>query len=214
MARPARKGLSYFPLDTDFMSDRKIQRLTHQYGCEGICIYLCVLCEIYGENGYFIHYDNDFNFDISFTLGIDEKRVQEVVSFCVQIHLFDSELLEYRQILSSEGIQERFKEINKRYPKPIEPELDLTVKKETTAVYVPETGVMDTTIPVLDTKTPKMVTEMPAKGNIKGKGNINNTNTQNSKFYGNEDSTDKEEAGRRAELLRMAADAARCDRNA
>ena len=47
MARPLKKGLGYFPLDTDLYSDRKIQRLLRKYGCKGICIYLAILCEIY-----------------------------------------------------------------------------------------------------------------------------------------------------------------------
>lgn len=54
MARPLKKGLGYFPLDTNMLSDRKIQRLVHRYGCKGICTYLTVLCEIYGERGYYI----------------------------------------------------------------------------------------------------------------------------------------------------------------
>lgn len=99
MARPRRKGLGYFPLDTHFMSDRKIQRLAQRYGCNGICIYIAVLCEAYGENGYYACYDGDFCFDIGFTTGQDEKLVKEIIEFCVQIRLFDSELMEYRQIL-------------------------------------------------------------------------------------------------------------------
>ena len=54
MARPLKKGLGYFPLDTDLYSDRKIQRLLRKYGCKGICIYLAILCEIYREKGYYI----------------------------------------------------------------------------------------------------------------------------------------------------------------
>ena len=93
MARPRRKGLGYFPLDTHFMSDRKIQRLAQRYGCNGICIYIAVLCEAYGENGYYACYDGDFCFDIGFTTGQDEKLVKEIIEFCVQIRLFDSELM-------------------------------------------------------------------------------------------------------------------------
>lgn len=85
MARPLKKGRSYFPLDTDFLSDRKIQRLSSAYGCSGICIYVCALCDIYGGR-------------------LNEKLVKEVIVFCVQIRLFDSELLEKKQVLTSAGI--------------------------------------------------------------------------------------------------------------
>jgi len=49
MARPSKKGLAYFPLDTTFLNDRKTQRLLLEYGCEGVA----VLCEIYATNGYY-----------------------------------------------------------------------------------------------------------------------------------------------------------------
>ena len=81
MARPLKKGLGYFPLDTDLYSDRKIQRLLRKYGCKGICIYLAILCEIYREKGYYISYDSDFCFDISVILGLDEATVSEAVLY-------------------------------------------------------------------------------------------------------------------------------------
>ena len=253
MARPQKKGLGYFPMDTDFLSDRKIQRLIRRYGCDGICTYLCVLCFIYGENGYFIRYDSDLCFDISFKLGLDEELVQEIVCFCVQIRLFDEELLAARQILSSRGVQDRFKEISKSSPRTILPEFDLSLKKEFSGVNNAETGVSMTKTPdpgaLLTRNEPKTdinthktgvsVTKTPDPGAlltgnepetdfnryetgvsatktpINGNGNINRTTTtKKSFFYGNKISSSDEEAGRRAELLRMATDATRGDRNA
>ena len=107
------------------LSDRKIQRLSHRYGCKGICTYLTILCEIYGERGYYIPYSNDFCFDIAFTLGLEEAEVKEIVLYCVAVRLFDSELLECRQVLSSAGIQRRFREICKRSVAVIDPDLEI-----------------------------------------------------------------------------------------
>lgn len=64
MARPVRTGLSYFLLDTTFMSDRKLQRLSLKYDCRGISVYLAILCEIYQTNGYFVTYTDEFCQDI------------------------------------------------------------------------------------------------------------------------------------------------------
>ena len=114
MARPLKKGLSYFPLDTQFWCDRKTQRLKQRYGCDGICVYLSILCEIYGRNGYYADFDSDFCFDIGFTVGLDERRVREIVDFCVHIRLFDGTMLKQQRILTSVGIQSRFEEISKR----------------------------------------------------------------------------------------------------
>lgn len=163
MARPRRKGLGYFPLDTHFMSDRKIQRLAQRYGCNGICIYIAVLCEAYGENGYYACYDGDFCFDIGFTTGQDEKLVKEIIEFCVQIRLFDSELMEYRQILSSVGIQQRFEEISRRTAMQIDAELNLLAPKmpQTPPVIVTETGGQTAPVGVIATETGFLLRKRP-----------------------------------------------------
>ena len=130
MARPLKKGLGYFPLDTRFLSNRKIQRLAQRYGCKGICIYIATLCEVYGEKGYYAHFDRDFCFDVGFSTGQEETFVEEVILFCVQIKLFDKRLLEQEQTLTSEGIQQRYEEISKRAKVQIKENEDGTVNWE------------------------------------------------------------------------------------
>ena len=88
MSRPIKKGLSYFPLDTDMLSDRKIRRLFQNYGCEGFSTYMAILCEAYGTTGYYIRYTDDFCFDIGFTLNLKEEQIREIIGFCVEIRLF------------------------------------------------------------------------------------------------------------------------------
>ncbi|MDB8996972.1 DUF4373 domain-containing protein [Parabacteroides distasonis] len=34
MARPIKKGLDYFPLDTDLLSNRKIRQIKRKYGSD------------------------------------------------------------------------------------------------------------------------------------------------------------------------------------
>ena len=156
MARPLKKGLGYFPLDTRFLSNRKIQRLAQRYGCKGICIYIATLCEVYGEKGYYAHFDRDFCFDVGFSTGQEDTFVEEVILFCAQIKLFDKRLLEQEQILTSKGIQLRFEEIYKRTKVQIEERFNLLPSKEVSA-----------------TKTLVNVTETPvfaAKPPTKGKG--------------------------------------------
>lgn len=191
MARPLKKGLGYFPLDTDMLSDRKIQRLSHRYGCKGVCTYLTILCEIYGERGYYIPYSNDFCFDIAFTLGLEEAVVKEIVLYCVAIRLFDCELLECRQVLSSAGIQRRFREISKRNMAGIDPDLE-----------IPDDSVYGG-VPV--TETPVSAAITPANGNE----NKMKTTTQHGKSNEAQFSKDNGESARREELIRMAKEATR-----
>ncbi len=190
MARPIKRGLDYFPLDTQFWGDRKVQRLKQKYGCDGICVYLSILCEIYGRNGYYAGFDNDFCFDIGFTVGLDEQRVREIIGFCVQIRLFDGPMLERKQILTSVGIQLRFEAISKRTSICIEPEFSLL---DTARVSAAKKR-------VFVTKTPVSAAETSTNKN-KNK----NKNKREDEAY--QSSLEQGEAARQAALIRMAAEA-------
>ncbi|RHJ82384.1 DUF4373 domain-containing protein [Parabacteroides sp. AM08-6] len=203
MARPLKKGLSYFPLDTDFLSDRKIQRLSRRYGCNGICVYVAVLCELYRENGYYVSCDTDFRFDIAFTLNISEELVGEILDYCIQLHLFDGNLYEYRRILTSSSVQRRYREVFRRNQPRILPELDLSETGDIapeTEVIAPETGVI---VP----ETPSSAAEtLEKEKEIKSKKNLIRNEHEKSIEYKLSAIPDDASA-RRAELQRMAFDA-------
>ena len=201
MSRPIKKGLSYFPLDTDMLSDRKIRRLFQNYGCEGFSTYMAILCEAYGTTGYYIRYTDDFCFDIGFTLNLKEEQVREIIGFCVEIRLFNQELFALQGILTSFGIQSRYREFNKRSISRISPEWEI---REETA----PTSTVEISVPV--TETPVLATETAPKG----KGNKTNTVTKIQARNEHSTSNDNGEAGRRVELLLMAANATSASRHA
>ena len=107
MPRPQQKGLNYFPLDVDFLSDRKIKILKSRYGADGITLYIYLLCEIY-RNGYYLKVDDDFYFLISDDLGMERNKVQQVLKFLLERSLFDNTLFQSDTVLTSAGIQRRF----------------------------------------------------------------------------------------------------------
>ena len=201
MSRPIKKGLSYFPLDTDMLSDRKIRRLFQNYGCEGFSTYMAILCEAYGTTGYYIRYTDDFCFDIGFTLNLKEEQVREIIGFCVEIRLFNQELFALQGILTSFGIQSRYREVNKRSISRISTEWEI---REETA----PTSTVEISVPV--TETPVLATETAPKG----KGNKTNTVTKIQARNEHSTSNDNGEAGRRVELLQMAANATSASRHA
>ena len=49
MARPARKGLAYFPKDVDFYQDEKIVDLAMRYGPLGLTVFDVLLTLVYRE---------------------------------------------------------------------------------------------------------------------------------------------------------------------
>lgn len=108
MARPVKQGLGYFPLDTDFFSDRKVRRILNAHGSNTASILICLLCNIYKDKGYYIEFDEDLPFDIADVVGVSEGAVIEVIKKALQVDFFDLSLYEKYHILTSRGIQRRF----------------------------------------------------------------------------------------------------------
>ena len=165
--------------------------------------YMAILCEAYGTTGYYVRYTDDFCFDIGFTLNLKEERVREIIGFCVEIRLFNRDLFARQGILTSFGIQSRYREINKRSISRISPEWE--IREETAPIPTVEISVPVTETPVFAPET-----------SPKGKGKENKTNTVTKIQARNEHSTsnDNGEAGRRVELLQMAANATSASRHA
>ncbi len=109
--RNVKRGLLFFRLDCDILRDRKIKRLLRRYDSDGLLVYICLLCEIYRDNGYYLNMDDDVVPDIADTCGLDENRAADVLRECVSLGLFDSMLLASVGVLTSRGIQARYLDI-------------------------------------------------------------------------------------------------------
>mgnify|MGYP001165995039 CR=1 FL=1 len=162
MARPKQTGLSYFPKDVSFYTDRKIRRLLHEFGAKGILIYDYILCVIYQDKGYYVNYDEHFSFDVADILGcgINEDLVNEVINGCIRVNLFDKDLYERCQILTSSGIQKRYSTIKR----------NAEIKKDF-IVFTDETAVITTKTQVFTTKPPVSTDVIPLK---EKKSKVNN----------------------------------------
>lgn len=117
MARPIKTGVDYFPLDTDFFSDKKIKLLKGEFGARGLLIVLFTLCQVYSTNGYYMSFDNDDAILAADELncGITPELVREVVQGSVKRSLFDEGVFNQFGVLTSPGIQRRFiRAISKR----------------------------------------------------------------------------------------------------
>jgi len=109
MARPIKQGLEYFSFDTDFFSDVKIRKIARACGASSTSILICLLCNIYKDKGYYILWDEDLPFVIADTVGVSEGAVKEVIIKALQVGFFNQELYDRYKILTSNGIQNRFK---------------------------------------------------------------------------------------------------------
>ncbi|MFV0580627.1 MAG: DUF4373 domain-containing protein [Parabacteroides gordonii] len=133
MARPIKKGLDYFPVDTDIFENIQIRKLKNQYKSFGFLVYFAILCDIYKKEGYFLRISEDYLYDLSDRMGETEEEVQKIIDYCLQINLFDRQKYDIFHILTSKSIQERYILVVKRCKNPI--------CEEFSCVNVPETGV-------------------------------------------------------------------------
>ncbi|KAB7794315.1 DUF4373 domain-containing protein [Bacteroides fragilis] len=110
-------GFSYYMAETDRFQDIKVKRLKKRYGCEGYALYQYALNEIYRVEGCWIEFSEDELFDASEYWGIEEERVKEIIHYCAEIGLFDTELWSKRNVLTARSIQSRYLDMCKRSKK-------------------------------------------------------------------------------------------------
>lgn len=116
MARIAKSGLEYFPFDIDFFQDIRIRKLIKRQGGKAVTVYALLLCLIY-KNGYYMQWDDELPFIGSEMSGFDEAYVSEVIKTCLSLGLFDKNMYDTEQVLTSKGIQVRYcniQRLNKR----------------------------------------------------------------------------------------------------
>ena len=101
----------YFRLDCDLFQDRKLKRLMRRWQNDGLAVYLALLCEIYRYKGYYIVADKDLIADIADTCLLDDDRTSNIFRDCIELGLFDRQLYEHRELLTSRGIQARYLDI-------------------------------------------------------------------------------------------------------
>lgn len=144
MARSGKRGITYFSMDVDIFSDRKLRRVRHAHGAGAMAVVLRVLCCVYGENGYFAEAGDDLYFDIADELGLDEAYVRGVLKSCVDAGFFDAALFGAHGVLTSRRIQRNYMDATrKRSNAEIEGALCLLgdeIKAEETAFPAEETA--------------------------------------------------------------------------
>ena len=113
MGRNAKKGLEYYPMDVDIVSDIKIRKLIKYHGGQALTVYTLLLCHIY-KSGYFIQWDEDIPFVLSEQTGFDEEYIEKVVGYCITVGLFSEQLYNHDKVLTSKAIQERYSFICKQ----------------------------------------------------------------------------------------------------
>lgn len=114
MARPRKDGLDYYPIDVNFLGDIKVKKVIRSHGIQAVAVILHLLGTIYRDNGYYATYDDDLLFITADELNLEEKYVKEVVEKLLEVDFFNKEQSEKNKVLTSIGIQERYRKATER----------------------------------------------------------------------------------------------------
>ena len=134
MARPAKEGLEYFPLDVDIDQDDKIALIEAQHGIKGFGIVIKLLMKIY-KNSYYYEWTEKEQLLFSKRVNVDINEVNVVINDLIKWKFFDGELLRSENILTSKGIQKRYLTAVGRRQKVIMPKKYVLLDDETVNVY-------------------------------------------------------------------------------
>ena len=110
MGRNKKTGLDYFPFDIDTFQDIKIRKLIKYQSGKAVTVYALLLCLIY-KSGYYMRWDDELPFIISEQTGFEEAYISEVIKSCMVLGLFSKKLFDEYGIVTSPGIQERYRDI-------------------------------------------------------------------------------------------------------
>jgi hypothetical protein len=111
MARPTKQGVDYFPLDVYL--DDKFKFIEIKYKLEGFAILIKIIQKIYSY-GYWYKWSEDETLLFSDEIRADFSLVEGVVNEAINRGIFDKEMHEKHKILTSKGIQKRYKEMVRR----------------------------------------------------------------------------------------------------
>ena len=114
MARPTAKGVEYFPLNVNFINDLKVRKLLLSCGAESIAVLIYLLSTIYKDEGYYVEIHKDEIDLIALDVNVTPEFVLEVINKACEVRLFDVNLYNNFNILTSKGIQERYLKITER----------------------------------------------------------------------------------------------------
>lgn len=115
MSRIKKRGLDYFPMNTDFLHDRLVRRIMKREGDASLSVLIQTLCCIYSGEGYYVAADALFYDDLADNLYQQESAdVERIIRLAVEYGFFDARLFGEYGILTSVDIQRQYFFITKR----------------------------------------------------------------------------------------------------
>jgi hypothetical protein len=98
-----KKGLDYFSMPC--MADERLELIEAELGLEAFGVIVKLYGKIYGQNGYYCHWDSDCALLLAKRLCVDEDFIRSVVSSAIRRGIFDERMYDTFGILTSAEIQ-------------------------------------------------------------------------------------------------------------
>lgn len=130
MARPIKNDIEYFSFDVSFFDDPKLLFVSSKFDEHGELIAVKLLCWIYRNDGYYTEWNDEISMLFtkrSFT-NIKITMVNDVVAELIKRGFFNEGLFKRFGVLTSNGIQRRWREATKRRKVVIEDKYNLIDK--------------------------------------------------------------------------------------
>ena len=108
MGRKSKKGLDYFSLVTKFSDSVKL--CAYEAGGISICVLIELWQNIYANHGYYTEFTDDHKilFINSSMAKISSDEFDKILNVFFKRGVFDKEMFEKHQILTSDSVQERY----------------------------------------------------------------------------------------------------------
>lgn len=112
MARPTKQGIDYFPMDCSFDDKTKMYLMEHEG--EGLGVLVTIWQLAYSNQGYFVYAGDDLPLLIKREIGVGINVVSDCINTCLRRNIFNQNLYDRYQILTSKAIQKRYFEAAKK----------------------------------------------------------------------------------------------------
>lgn len=109
-------GIDYFPCNSNFYQDDKVQLVESRHGIAGSSFAHRLLCKVYNLDGYYCVWNDDIChlMERQVAKEVNAKEIDKIVHSLAEFDFFDAGMLEKYGILTSRGIQRRYMEAKKR----------------------------------------------------------------------------------------------------
>ena len=115
MARPLKKGLDYFPHDTDAMNDEKLEIMQLLYGNDGYAFYFKMLERIYRSTDLLLDVsDAETKLVMIKKCNVDEERFDKMLATALRHGLFDQNAFNEFGVVTSKGVHKRSEMVTKK----------------------------------------------------------------------------------------------------